>query len=415
MYNKKLVTNFLSLLSVQGVNYLLPLITLPYLLRVLGPEKFGVVAFAQAFVQYFVLLTDYGFNLTATKAVSIHRDEKKKVSEIFSTIMLIKILLMVFSFIVLILIVFSIDKFKVDWEIYIFTFGIVIGNVMFPIWFFQGMENMKVVSVLNAISKIIFSLGLFICVTSAEEFYMVPLLTSMGYISVGFISLIVIKKQYNLDIIKPKKKDIYRELKEGWEIFVSTLSISLYTISNTFILGIFTNNTVTGYYASAEKLINALNGLINPISQTIFPHLSRIVNDSKAEALIFIKKVFKFNFCIFAIISVCIFVFSDYIIQIIFGTEYLESARVLKILAPLPLLISLSNILGVQTMINFGYKKAFSIILISSSFFNIALACILVPNYQHIGTAIGVLLSEIMVTGLMLIYLKKKKIVLWRR
>ena len=141
---------------------------------------------------------------------------------------------------------------------------------------------------------------------------MVPLLTSLGYISVGVISLIIIKKQYNLDIIKPKKKDIYRELKEGWEIFVSTLSISLYTISNTFILGIFTNNTVTGYYASAEKLINALNGLINPISQTIFPHLSRIVNDSKVEALIFIKKclssifvfsqLFQFVFLYFQII-----------------------------------------------------------------------------------------------------------------
>lgn len=145
----------MSLLSVQGVNYLLPLITLPYLLRVLGPEKFGVVAFAQAFVQYFVLFTDYGFNLTATKAISIYRDEKKSIRNLFYN-NVDKDFINGFSFIVLILIVFSVDKFKIDWNIYISTFGIVIGNVMFPIWFFQGMENMKVVSILNAISKIIF-------------------------------------------------------------------------------------------------------------------------------------------------------------------------------------------------------------------------------------------------------------------
>ncbi|CAM4037836.1 flippase [Bacillus mobilis] len=392
----------------------MPLITLPYLLRTLGPEKFGIIAFAQALIQYFVLLTDYGFNLTATKEISINRKDKGELSRIFSTVMSIKLALMVISFIILMCILYIVEKFGVNWEIYVLTFGMVLGNVLFPIWFFQGLENMKVISVLNAISKLFFTVSLFIFVKTAEDFYLVPALTSVGYITVGIISLVIIKGKYDLVIVKPKFRDIQKELREGWDIFISTISVSLYTISNTFILGIFTNNTITGYYASAEKLINAINGLINPISQTIFPHLSRIAIDSKVEALRFIRKILKLNIFIFLGISILVFLFSELIVDLVFGPDYRESILVLKILSPLPLLVSISNILGVQVMINFGYKKAFSKILMFSSGINIILAAIFVPLYNHIGTAIALLLIELIVTGTMVIYLKKKKVNLWR-
>ena len=407
---KKLTENFLSLSVLQGLNYLLPLITLPYLVRVLGPEKYGLVAFAQAFIAYFGILTDYGFNLSATREISIQRENKEKISAIFSSVMLIKFVFLILSFILMSVLVFSIHKFRNEWLLYFLTFGTVLGQVLFPIWFFQGIERMKYITWLNIIAKTIFTVLVFVLIHQKTDYVYVPFLGALGTIISGVLALGIIRKHFKVNFHLPSKNEVIHQLREGWYIFISTVAISLYSISNTFILGLFASNTIVGYYSGAEKIINAVQGLLSPVSQTIYPHISKIASESKERALKFLQKITILIGSSSFFLSLLIFLLAEVVIKILLGGQYLESIKVLRILSFLPFIVGLSNIFGIQTMLTFDYKKSFSNILIIASLINITLAFILVPFFFHIGIAFSVVISETFVTIAMFVYLQRKGI-----
>lgn len=407
---KKLTENFLSLSILQGLNYLLPLITLPYLVRVLGPEKYGLVAFAQAFIAYFGILTDYGFNLSATREISVQRENKEKISAIFSSVMLIKFVFLILSFILMSVLVFSIHKFRNEWLLYFLTFGTVLGQVLFPIWFFQGIEKMKYITWLNIIAKTIFTVLVFVIIRQKTDYIYVPFLGALGTIISGILALGIIRKHFKVNFHLPSKNEVIHQLREGWYIFISTVAISLYSISNTFILGLFASNTIVGYYSGAEKIINAVQGLLSPVSQTIYPHISKIASESKERALKFLQKITILIGSSSFVLSLLIFLLAEVVVKILLGGQYLESIKVLRILSFLPFIVGLSNIFGIQTLLTFDYKKAFSNILIIASLINITLAFILVPFFFHIGIAFAVVISETFVTIAMFVYLQKKGI-----
>ncbi|CAM3460427.1 flippase [Marinicrinis lubricantis] len=405
---KRLVQNFISLIFLQGTNYILPLLTLPYLVRVLGPGNYGLVAFGQAFITYFVMLTDYGFNLSATRMISIHREDKNKVSEIFSSVMVIKVSLMLLNFLVMISIVFSIDKFSSDAMLYILTYGLVLGNVLFPIWYFQGIENMKYITMLNIVSKFISTVLVFVVIRGEGDYIFVPLLNSIGVVFIGIVAIWIVLVRHKVKFQLPTRHQLVYQLKEGWHVFISQIAINLYTVSNTFILGLFASSTVVGYYASGEKVIKAIQGLITPITQTVYPYISKLAAQSYSRAFAFIKKVLFIVGSATFVGAFIVFVLAEPAVNIILGTEYKSSVVIIQILSFLPFIIGLSNIFGVQTMLTFGHKKAFSRILMGSGLFNIILAFTIVPYFEHIGTAISVLSTEIAVTVTMFIYLTIK-------
>ncbi len=407
---KRLLSNFFSLSVLQGANYILPLITLPYLVRVLGVEYFGLLAFAGATIAYFGIITDYGFNLTATREISIHRDNREKVIEIFSSVMTIKVILMFVSFFLLSLLVFSFEKFSKDALVYFLTFGTVVGQVLFPVWFFQGMERMKYITYLNILSKVIFTIAIFVFVQEQSDFYLVPLLTSIGFLVAGIWSLYLVKKEFGVMFKLQTIDTIKYHLGDGWYIFLSQLKISLFSSTNIIILGLLTNNSAVGYYSAAEKIMRAVAMLMGPLAGALFPNSAKNLNNNFSETVKKLYKVLKVAVIIQLIIIIPIFIFSEKITFIIFNDSNAAISDVLKIIIIAPVFMLINNFFGIQIMLNAKKEKEYFLILLIGGFLNLILCSSLTYYYSYIGTAISLLLIEFLIMFLMIVSVKNMEV-----
>jgi PST family polysaccharide transporter len=302
-------------------------------------------------------------------------------------------------------VIFSLDKFSNDWKIYVLTYGIVIGQSLFPLFLFQGLQKLKNVAYLNALPKLFFILLIFICVKQKEDYWMVPLFNSLGFIFSGFFAVYYVRYKLQIRFKNQPSQILKNHLINGWHVFFSSISISLYTISSVFILGLLSNNTFVGYFSAAEKIIQAVKGLYVPISQAMYPYLSKMLHHNKTKGLNFIKKFTTYTGSVMFLMCFFIFMMSEDIVKLILGQQYLASIPLLKIMSFLPLLTLLSNIFGVQIMLNLGLKKIFSLILSLAAILSIILSLLLVPKLNATGTAINILIVEIFVTVTMGIFL----------
>jgi polysaccharide transporter, PST family len=405
--NKRLVENIFSLSILQGANYLLPLITMPYLVRVLGPERYGLLGFAQAFAQYFVILTDYGFNMSATRQIAMNQQDPQAISEIFSTVMLIKFALMLVSFLLMVGIVSFFPQFQQYAPVYYLSFLLVLGNVLFPVWFFQGMESMKYITILNLSAKSLGTLAIFALVHSKEDYLIAAGVQTSGAVVAGLLSVGVLAKFFRLRLVWPSYTSLLKVLKDGWYIFLSSASISLYTTSSVFILGLLTNYQTVGYYNAANTLTRAVQGLLSPVFQTIYPHMNTLAKQSPEVALGFIRKILRYLGVVSLVFSVTLFALAEPLVHIVLGDKFLESIPLVRLMACLPLLVALGNLFG-QTMLTFSLNKPFSQILLFSGLFNLVLIVPMTHWLGAEGTAISLVLTEILVTGGMGLLLKNR-------
>ncbi|MFN3802324.1 flippase [Belliella pelovolcani] len=406
--NKRLLANIFSLGTIQVVNYILPLLTVPYLVRVLEPDFFGLLAFATATVSYLVMITDYGFNLSATRQISINRENQVRVNELFNATMMIKFGLMVLSFLILCILVLSIEKFSQNAILYFITFGMVVGQFLFPVWLFQGMEKMKYITYINVSTKVIFTVCIFIFIKEQGDYLLVQGLTAASFVISGLLSLLLARKKFQVYFYIPPKDVIMKQLQEGWHIFTSNLAISLYTTSTTFILGIFTNNTLVGYYAAAEKIIQAAKGLNAPVSQAMYPLISKKIHKNKAQGLRFLTRAGKRIGTVMLIISGILFVFSVPISNILLGEQYQESIQLLRLMAFLPFIIAISNLFAVQGLYNLGKESIVSRYLSIIACLHLGVISVMIVFYGIVGAAIGVLITETMVSICSIYYFKKE-------
>ncbi len=347
---RTLLSNFFSLSVLQVATYVLPLITFPYLVRVLGVEKFGLVMFAQAFMVFFVMFTDFGFNLSATKEVALHRKSATKLTEIFSSVMQIKAVLLVIAFVVLCGIVFVFPAFREDATLYLVSFLFVVSQMMFPQWYFQGLEKMHFITIVNIVSRLFFTFLVFVFVQSPQDYLMPPLLNGLGGIFGGIVSLWIVRSKFGQTFRWQRMEVVRRYFYESAQFFLSRVSVSAYTSANAFVLGLFVGHAAVGYYSIAEKLYIAMQQLFQPLVQSLYPYIAHYKN------VRLFTKVFVVVVTLNTFASIVLYLYGEWVFALLFGAEAsVESLEVFGILLVANVIVVPSIMIGYPFLGALGY------------------------------------------------------------
>ena len=350
--------SYLSLMRVFNIGFKLFLVA--YLVRVLGQNNYGLVTWLDSVIQYFLMVINFGFNIYAAKYIVDYKEENKKINEIVSSIYSIKTLLFVFSLVVIICLSFLNDFNAYKEALILFAFcGI--GEVLFPIWYFQGKENLKPATVIVFFSRLLLVVGVLFFVTTTNnliEYIDILVLYSlvMGVFGAGYIY-----KYYDLKFTLIPLKKLSKYIKEAFPFFLGRFLSLVFNFGTIFLIGKYCEYQQVSGFDVCLKIIMVSVIPFEMLQQAVFPTLAR-TRDKKL-----LKKLVIGSFVLGIVAGLIIFLLSDTLIFLFGGKDmldYVETLHVLTILAPF---VALTFILGSCSLVAFGYYREYNISLIGTS------------------------------------------------
>lgn len=350
---KTLIANFSYLSIVEIIGLLFPLLTYPYLIRILGKEYYGEVIFAQSIIAYVIIIINFGFNVSATKSVSEHRDDINKLSEVVSSIILLKFYIFLIASIVYIFFILYFNGI-IHKLLFLFSIGLCFQEVLFPTWFFQGLEKMRYITIVSFISKLVFVFFIFILIRKQGDFYLVPLINSLGGLVSSIIALIFIFRNFQIRFAYQPFNVLINYLKESLPFFYSRLSTVINERTNTIIIGIFFSFGDVAIYDLALKIVGILKIPFTLVAQVLYPNVTRTKN------MVLVKKTLTLvnGLGIFIYLILCLL---GYYAVILLGGRNLAGAYPLLIILGLYLpIIGNSYVLGASTLVVLGHIKAYN-------------------------------------------------------
>ncbi|WP_035058805.1 flippase [Andreprevotia chitinilytica] len=372
--------NIFALYIVQGLNYALSLVTFPFLARTLGADGFGVMNYAFAAIQYGVLFTDFGFNLSATREIAQVRHDPAAAARVFWKVTWAKSLLALLSCAVLAVLISVIGSWQQHAAVFGWSLVYIVSSVFFPIWYFQGFEEMRVASALTVLARALM-LGLLIwLVQGPHDVALAVVLQAAPAMLAGaiwwFTAWGLPRPQWSV----PNAIEIRQSMRDSWPFFLSAISTNLYTTSTAVLLGFFAAPAQVGFFAAANKLIYTAQGLIGPLVQATYPRIAQLAGSDKAGAYQLIRKAFKLQGGAGLGMTLVSMLAAPWIVSLLLGKGMLGSVEVLIWLAPVILLGALSYVYGMQTLLPFGQERYFSRVLVVAGVLNVGLLMLLLPG-----------------------------------
>lgn len=347
--SKTLTKNFTALAILQVLRYLIPLIVLPYVTPIIGLEHFGEIAIASSFTLIVQVFVNYSFGFMGARDIARNREDNQKVSEIVSTTLFAYVLIYAFMLLIASGVIIFIPKFRNIWPVIAVSLTWPIFSAFVCEWFFQGIEKMQNITIVNTISRVVFLVLVFLFIKEKDDYLLYPLFNSMGFMMAALYSIIMMFTKHKCRIMVPSLRKIINYIKQGKDLFLNQACVMLLNKMPNILLGTMSGSASAGLYDAAFRLQDAGYHGVDTLNRTFFPFLARRMDKHKAYRRI--------NLGFALIIAIVLFAFAPLLVRLLYASEFLPSVNLLRILAVSVLFLGISSAYGVNHLLLIGKEK----------------------------------------------------------
>lgn len=402
----KVFSNGVYLYIFQIFNTIIPLLTLPYITRILGDSQYGVFSKALNYITYCQTFVEYGFTLAGAKKISLCNSQEER-NKIFSSITYSKTLLLFISLLIVAVLSFTITKNRMQTVCMLILALMLVAEVFMQNWFFQGMQYMRSIMFVNLISRTISTVCIFIFVKSSEDLLLYAALYVTANLITALLGTIFAMKKFQIRFTYFKKSETLLALKDGWPLFTTSFASKVCSGFAITALGFFCTDAIVGGYSSVQKIPYILVMMFAPIGQAIYPFICRLYAENVTKGVEFLKRITLVVLGVCLIGVVAIIILRDWLVSFVFGEDYLRYSNLIIPLAFWLLFSITNNFLGIQTLIARGYQKQYSWCFLISIVVLVVLCLALGYLVGAMGVAVATLIGELTLTiGCLIVIVK---------
>lgn len=382
--------------------YLINFITFPYVARVLGVERIGLVNFVDNTVNYFLLFATMGVGLLGVREIAAVKEDKKRRDQVYSNVLALNLLFTLVSLGIYLLCIATIPKLRQYDELFYIGTAKILFTVFLVEWFFTGIENFRYITLRSILIKVLYIISVFLFVRDTSDYRLYFILT------VGVVVLNALINQFYIRrFVRIRWRDIqlFKYLKQNVTLGIYTLMTSMYLTFNVMYLGLVSNNTEVGYYTTAFKLYSVVLGFFTAFTNVMLPRMSSLLaNGENARFQELVDRSFSVmaTFCIPLIL--CSMIMAPQIIYILSGPGYEGAIYPMRIIMPAALFVGIAQVLAIQVLMPMKKDRVLLTASIIGATVSLLINLLLVPHIASVGSAVVLLCSEMVVTGTYIVY-----------
>ena len=410
----RLYRNIFHLFIWQGSAYVVPLIVTPYLARVLGLESYGIFGLSLAVVSYGVMLTDWGFSLTATQRVARAVDDPDLLRRLFWGTLLARIVLAVLSFLLLGAAILLVPSFRAIWPPLVASSIAIVATALSANWFLQGLQFMGAFAASALAGRLLTLPLMLIFVHRPGDVVVAVTIQSATQLLSAVVSLVVSARLARLGPAEWDMRNAFSQIHDGWLQFASSLSVSMYTQFNAVFVGFIAGPAQAGLLTGSQRILQAFQGLAMPVNMAVYPQVNLLTEKNPAGAFRMMFRVLAMQTAFAVCLSVAMYLVSNFLVRSFLGPDFGPAVPVVQTLALMPLLAGITNVLGSNMLLPIGLRLSYTVALLAAGVVNAVFLIALSGRFGAVGGAISAVGTEVFLVSAMAAILYANRAILLR-